>query len=180
MAEEKKEIKIEREYIVPLRKDWLKVPEYRRAKRALRALKNFIAKHMKVEDRNIKNVKIDKYLNEEIWFRGIRNPPAKIKVKATKNKDGVVSVELVDIPEIVKFKIEREKKRKEKVKKVEKKVEEKKDEKTEEEKKEEKEKEKAGEEAGLKQAEKQAKEMKHEVKTNVKQPKRQFRQALQK
>jgi len=171
---------LEREYIIPLRKEFKKVPEFRRAKRALKALKDFVARHMKVEDRNIKKVKIDKYLNEEIWFRGIRKPLAKIKVKCIKDSEGIVKVELVDIPDVVKFKMDREKKDKNKVQKVEKKVEEKKEEKTEEEKKGEKEKEKAGEEVGLKQAETQAKELKHEVKTNVKQPRRPYRQALQK
>jgi len=173
-------IVLEREYIVPLRKEFKKVPEYRRARRAVKALMNFIAKHMKVEERDIRNVKIDKYLNEEIWFRGIRKPPAKIKVKAIKDSEGIVRVELVDIPDVVKFKIAREKREKDKVKKVEKKVEKKKEEKTDEEKKDEKEKTEAGAEEAMKQAKSQAKEMKHETKMDVKQPKRPVRQALQK
>ena len=180
MAKETKTETLEREYIVPLRKEFKKVPEYRRARRAVKALMNFIAKHMKVEERDIRNVKIDKYLNEEIWFRGIRKPPAKIKVKAIKDSEGIVRVELVDIPDVVKFKIAREKREKDKVKKVEKKVEKKKEEKTDEEKKDEKEKTEAGAEEAMKQAKSQAKEMKHETKMDVKQPKRPVRQALQK
>lgn len=138
---------LEREYIVPLRKSWIKVPDYRRVKRAIKELKGFIAKHMKVTDRDITKVKLDKYLNEEMWFRGTRKPPAKIKVKARKEGE-IVKVELVDVPQAVKFRMERDRRKKDLTEKkiAEKKVEEKKEEKDVEEKKEiEKEKEKSGE-----------------------------------
>ena len=52
MAEEKT---LERTYNVPLRKEFLKVPKYKRAKKAVKALKQFLAKHMKSD-----NVKIGK------------------------------------------------------------------------------------------------------------------------
>lgn len=69
----------ERNYTIPLRKDFIKVPKYYRAKRAVSHVKGFISKHMKVDD-----VKIGKNLNEAIWEFGIKNPPGKITVKATK------------------------------------------------------------------------------------------------
>ena len=170
MAKKEAEPKIvlEREYIVPLRKEWLKVAEYKRVARAVKALKQFIAKHMKVEERELKKVKIDKWLNHEMWFRGIKKPVAKIKVTAIKFDSGIVKVSLVDIPKILQFKIDKEKKSKqeaEKVKaeKVEEKKEEKAEERTEEEKKEEVEKEKSVVEADLMRQEKQAKQMKHQV-----------------
>jgi|TARA_B100001971_G_C17966161_1_gene419969 large subunit ribosomal protein L31e len=94
---------LEREYIVPLRKEWLKVPEYKRANKATKALKQFIAKHMKVYDRDLKKIKIDQILNNEIRFRGMKKPPAKIKVKAIKLDNGIVRVELVDLPPHIKF-----------------------------------------------------------------------------
>ncbi len=178
-------IALEREYIVPLRRSWLKVPKIRRVPRAVKALKQFIAKHMKVEDREIKKVKLDKWLNNELWFRGIKKPVHKIKVKVSKLDNGIVNVSLAEIPKILRFKIDKEKKMKEAAEKVkaEKKVEEvKKPEeevKTEEEKKEEVEKEKAVVEAGLKQADKAAKQVKHETKMKH-EPKHQFRQALKK
>tara|TARA_Y100000310_G_C20419561_1_gene686002 strand:+ start:49 stop:813 length:765 start_codon:yes stop_codon:yes gene_type:complete len=101
---------LEREYIVPLRKGFLKVPRYKRAKKAIRVLREFIAKHMKVEDRDLRKVKVDRFLNEELWFRGIKKPAGKIKVKAIKDSEGVVRVELAEVPEVVKFKMAREEK----------------------------------------------------------------------
>src|SRR3989344_5780857 len=106
MAKEKiKEPKVvlEREYIVPLRKGWLKVPKYKRANKAVKTLKEFIARHMKLYDDDLRNIKIDIDLNNEIRFRGMKKPPAKIKVKAKKFEDGIVNVELVNIPAHIKF-----------------------------------------------------------------------------
>lgn len=95
-------VELEREYTVPLKRGVLNVPHYRRAKKAVRVLKEFLAKHMKVEGRDLKKVKIDLHLNNEIWFRGIKKPMNKIKVIA-KKIDGVVYAELADVPEVVKF-----------------------------------------------------------------------------
>ncbi len=87
--EEPEEIVLERVYNIPLRREWLKAPKYKRAKKAVKALKQFIIKHMKAED-----VKIGKHLNLEIWKHGIKNPPHHIKVRAVKDKKGLVRVEL--------------------------------------------------------------------------------------
>ena len=157
--DKKSVVELEREYIVPLKRGVLKAPHYRRAKKAVRVLKEFIVKHMKVRDRDLKKVKIDMYLNNELWFRGIKKPMNKIKVKA-KKIDGIVYVELAEIPVAVGYKIAREEKKKieaanAKVKMPKKSEEEKK---TEEEKTEEKENVKAG-------AEKAAKTEKVAVKT---------------
>lgn len=97
-------VELEREYIVPLKRGVLNVPHYRRAKKAIRVLKEFMVKHMKVRDRDLRKVKIDIYLNNELWFRGIKKPANKIKVKA-KKIDGIVYVELADIPEVVGYKM---------------------------------------------------------------------------
>ena len=179
--EEKPEL--EREYVVPVRKRILKVPRYKRAKRAVKTVKEFLAKHMKVEDRDTRKVKIDKYLNEEIWFRGIKKPLTKIKVKA-KKINGVVYAELAEIPEVVQYKINKEKKFKERLASIgeskPKVIEKKKQEKTQEEKTEEKEKEKSTQEAGFKEQKKEAKAKKHET-TGKHSPKTQpRRQALKK
>jgi large subunit ribosomal protein L31e len=66
---------MERKYIIPLRQGWLKVPGYRRTGRAVRDVKTFLAKHMKVED-----VRIGRNLNMALWTDGNRNPPHKIEV----------------------------------------------------------------------------------------------------
>lgn len=119
MAEQEKVI-LEREYIVPLRKEWIKKPYYKRTPRAVKTLRKFIARHMKVEDRDLKKVKLDKWLNAEMWCRSIRKPYSKIKVKAKKLESGIVMVELVDVPVQWKFKIEKEKLGKEASEKVKK------------------------------------------------------------
>ena len=111
MAEIKTETKLEREYIIPLREQWKRVPRYKKANKAIKAIKEFLVKHMKIRDRDLRKIKIDKYLNEEIWFRGIKKPPARIKVKAIKDLgSGEFKVELVRMPEKLKFKKLREEK----------------------------------------------------------------------
>jgi len=158
-------IELEREYVVPLKKGVLNVPHYRRAKKAVRVLKEFMVKHMQVRDRDLRKVKVDINLNNEIWFRGIKKPMNKIKVKA-KKIDGIVYVELAEIPQYVGYKIAREEKQKaaaasSKVK-APKKVEV--EEKTEEEKTEEKEDVKAGAEADAKFEKSTAKNVQHTAK----------------
>ncbi len=103
-------IELEREYIVPLRSEFHKAKSYKKARRAVIALKQFIAKHMHVEERDLKKVKLDMYLNEELWYRGIKNPIHKVKVKAVK-KGGIVYVTLAEPAAVVKFKMARDAKR---------------------------------------------------------------------
>ena len=157
---------IEREYIIPLRKEWSKVPRYKRTMKSVKAIKEFIARHMRVNDRDINKVKLDVYLNNEIWFRGSKKPPTKVRVKARKEGD-IVKVEFVEVPQRVKFIIARQEKIHKKIEKKEVKPEERKEQKEEkleeklEEKKEEKEKAKAVEKEHEKIAERAAKVEKH-------------------
>lgn len=81
--------KIERVYNIPLRKEWLKVPKYKRAKKAVAAVREFLQKHMKSE-----NVKLGPELNKLVWIHGIKNPPHHVKVTVVKNDDGRVDAEL--------------------------------------------------------------------------------------
>ena len=67
-----------RRYTIPLRKEWLKVPRWRRSKRAIDALQNYVQKHTKTE-----NVRISTWLNEAVWKHGGKNPPAKVEVEVT-------------------------------------------------------------------------------------------------
>lgn len=108
---EESKIILEREYMVPLRSEWLKVPEYKRANKAVKALKEFIARHMKIYDRDLRKVKIDILVNNEIRFKGIRKPLPRIKVKALKYEDGTVGVKLVEVPKHIEFKVAREAKK---------------------------------------------------------------------
>ena len=102
MAETKTE-KIEREYVIPLKSKYNRVPRYKKTNRAVKAIKEFLVQHMKIRDRNLDKIKVDKLLNEFMWSRGIRNPPAKVKVKAIKEGDEV-RVELFELPQDLKFK----------------------------------------------------------------------------
>jgi len=86
----KKEIKmIERTYNVPLRKEFQKVPRYKKTNKAVTAMKQFLSKHMKSD-----NVKIGKSINEQIWKHGIKNPPHHVKITVTKDDKGEVKAEL--------------------------------------------------------------------------------------
>ncbi len=78
--------KIQRTYNVPLRKEWLKAQKYKRAKKAVTALREFLQHHMKSDD-----VHLGRYLNEAIWKRGMQNPPHHIKVDVLKENNKVVA-----------------------------------------------------------------------------------------
>jgi len=79
----------ERTYIIPLRRVFLKVPKYRRAKRTIAGVRSFLEKHMKSDQ-----VKLGMSLNDYIWERGMQNPPHKVKVTAKKDDKGIVHAEL--------------------------------------------------------------------------------------
>lgn len=103
---------LERAYNVPLRRESRKVANWRRTQKAAKGLKEFLAKHMKVENRDVRLVKIGRYANEYLWRHGIRNPPHHIKVVAKKDDKGIVYAELEGAP-IEKPKEEKKGKKKE-------------------------------------------------------------------
>ncbi len=85
---------MERKYNIPLRKEWMKVPYYKRSKKAAKAVREFLARHMKAE---LENVKIGKWLNQEILKRGRKNPPHHVEVNVI--KEGIiVRAELKELP----------------------------------------------------------------------------------
>lgn len=78
---------LKREYVVPLRRKTQLAPKWRRSKKAVSVLKEFIQKHMKTE-----NVVVCSELNDFIWAKGGKNPPGKVSVIALKtNVNGVES-----------------------------------------------------------------------------------------
>jgi large subunit ribosomal protein L31e len=85
MAEEEEHI-----FIIPLRVTKT-VPRTKRSPRAIKAIKDYIVKHMRVEE---EDVWVDPEVNEAIWKRGIQNPPRKLRVKALKLEEGEVEVSL--------------------------------------------------------------------------------------
>lgn len=108
---------LERVYNVPLRREFLKVAKWRRTEKAVKALKEFVVKHMKSD-----NVVLGRYVNKELWKHGIKNPPHHIKISAKKDDKGKVMVELAELPAKAKREIEKQeniKKKKGKAKKEE-------------------------------------------------------------
>ena len=78
------EIIDERIYIVPLYKS-RHGPRTKWAKKSIRFLRKFMTRHFKPEA-----LIISRDVNEKIWSRGMKKPPRKIKIRATKNIDGLV------------------------------------------------------------------------------------------
>lgn len=85
--------KLERTYTIPLRREYLKVPRYRRTEKASRALRAFLIKHLKSEA-----IKIGQHLNEFLWMHGMKNPPPRVKVNVVRVEDGTVYAELFGKP----------------------------------------------------------------------------------
>jgi len=77
---------LERVYTINLGKVLLS-PNNQRAKRAINMVKEFARHHMKNE-----RIKIEEDLSHQIWKRGIKHPPRKIRVKMTKTDDGFILV----------------------------------------------------------------------------------------
>ncbi|MFX1523211.1 MAG: 50S ribosomal protein L31e [Promethearchaeota archaeon] len=82
------EIIDERIYIIPLAKA-RKGPRNKWAKKSIRYLREFMDRHFKPE-----SLVISQEVNERIWERGIQKPPRKLKVRVTKNIDGLCVVYL--------------------------------------------------------------------------------------
>jgi large subunit ribosomal protein L31e len=152
---------LEREYTIPIQRKLLTVPKYRRAKKAITIIKAFIIKHMNIRDGDPKKVKIDHYLNSEIWFKGIKKPLRKVKVKATKNNEGIVYVSLAEEPEIVTHTKKRKEKQQKTISAPTTPVKEQTKEQTKEQQKDTEEKEKATQEAGKARQKEAAKAQKH-------------------
>lgn len=88
-SEEKEEIVEERVYTIPLKQAWI-APIKKRTPRGVRLVRSFVKKHMKVEDPII-----TQEVNEYLWKRGIEGLPRRLRVRITKNADGIVKVHLV-------------------------------------------------------------------------------------
>ena len=100
-TEEEEEIVEEKTYTIPLGKALI-MPPRKRAPRAMHMIRAFIIKHMKIptraeeEEEEPPQLTITQEVNEHVWVRGIEKPPRKIRVRATKDKDGNVTVHLAE------------------------------------------------------------------------------------
>jgi large subunit ribosomal protein L31e len=86
-GEEEIEVVEEKVYTIPLRHVWVVTPRGRRAPRAVRDVRDYVARHMKAEE-----VAVSNEINSEIWSRSINKPPRKITVRAVKDKEGKVII----------------------------------------------------------------------------------------
>ncbi|MDH5658350.1 MAG: 60S ribosomal protein L31 [Nitrosopumilus sp.] len=77
---------LERVYTINLGKALLSQSQHR-AVRAINMIKEFARHHMKVE-----TVKIEEELSQQIWSRGVRSPPRKVRVRMSKTDDGFILV----------------------------------------------------------------------------------------
>ena len=86
-GEEEIEVVEEKVYTIPLRHVWVVTPRGRRAPRAVRDVRDYVARHMKSDE-----VAVSNEINSEIWGRSINKPPRKITVRAVKDKEGKVII----------------------------------------------------------------------------------------
>ncbi len=77
---------LERVYTINLGKVLLSQSQHR-AVRAINMIKEFARHHMKVEE-----IKIEEELAHQVWARGVRSPPRKIRVRMSKTDEGFILV----------------------------------------------------------------------------------------
>jgi len=101
--EEEEEFVEERIYTIPLGKAWVRPPK-KRVPRAIRIIKDFVTKHMKMdmraeveeEEGEMPRLVITNDVNEKVWSRSIEKPPRKIRVRVAKDNEGNVTVFLAE------------------------------------------------------------------------------------
>src|SRR6056297_696422 len=101
--EETNNKKLEREYVIPLREKCRPVTRYKKTPKAVKTVKKFLVRHMQIRDKDLNKIKIDRFLNEQLWERGIKKPLHKVKVRVIKEGD-IVKVYSVDLPTKINFK----------------------------------------------------------------------------
>jgi len=90
------EIILERSYTIRIRQRIVElgIPRTKRKKRAIKYIRDFVKRHMKVEDESL--IKLDPRISEKIYSLGKGRLPSKISFKVKKLKSGVVRVELLE------------------------------------------------------------------------------------
>ena len=84
----------ERVYTINIRKEVLEKPRWERSKHAVRAVREFLKRHMKSD-----KIKLDNSITKAIWTRGATKPLNKIRIKAEKDEEGVVTARLFESSE---------------------------------------------------------------------------------
>jgi len=80
--------KTQKSFTIPLRKEFQQSAPLRRTPRAVKAVKAYLKRHCKVDD-----VRLGARLNESLWVRGVRHPPARVSVDVVV-EDGLAKAEL--------------------------------------------------------------------------------------
>jgi ribosomal protein L31E len=101
-----------RMYTIPLRKGYSHKPVWKRTNAAVMTLREFLERHTKMVP------KILPELNEYLWIRGNKKPPARVKIKVMV-KDGFAYANLEDKEIIIPEKEEKKKEKKKEDKKEE-------------------------------------------------------------
>lgn len=92
---QQKMTELKREYVIPLRRKTRTAPTWRRTKKAVSVLKDFVKKHMKTD-----NVIVCPELNEHLWGKGIKNPPGKVEVIVLKATFGNEEKTIVNLKSV--------------------------------------------------------------------------------
>lgn len=74
---------------INLRKELQKIPKWQRSKKSAKILKQILEKQVKGD------IKLSRDVNEKIWSRSSKKPPAKLRVRAIELENKTFRVELV-------------------------------------------------------------------------------------
>ncbi len=97
---EEEEFVEEKIFTIALRRAWM-MPPRKRAPKAIRIIKAFVQRHMKVgkataeersEEKEGGRIIISNEVNEKIWSRGIEKPPRNLRIRAAKDEEDNVTI----------------------------------------------------------------------------------------
>lgn len=88
----------EKIFTINLRKATIKTPRWKRAKKSMSFIREFLKRHMKSDE-----VRIGKSITEKVWRHGGKRVPNKIRIKALETEEGkgeekkkVIKAELIE------------------------------------------------------------------------------------
>jgi large subunit ribosomal protein L31e len=88
--------KTEKIISINLRSKIRNVPKWKNVKGATAVLRKILKKQIFEGMKDNYKIKIDSKLNEKLWSRGIRNPPAKLKIRLIKKDENLIEAKLVE------------------------------------------------------------------------------------
>jgi len=88
--EKKREVVLERNYAIPLITAY-ETTQTSRGNKAVKMIRAFLARHMKS---TAEKVRLDPAISASVFARGSKRPPKKLRVNASKDKEGIVLARL--------------------------------------------------------------------------------------